>query len=343
MPGSGTVIALDIGHSAVKLIAAAGGRRERILFPSVVTPAFGISEESAARAASLETVNVRGRDYFFGRTAVVQGGAEVETGMSENWIHETAHLALALGAMKKLAAKVPPFELEGATVVFGLPAKFYAKQRSILKDMMQPHLPHADIRVLPQPLGPYFAIQFDDAGNQNRRRNTDQEAWAIVEVGHFTTDFALTKAGDWVERCSGSCVGASSATQQLQRMISERTGRTVSLLDATRAMETGEILIRGEAINLVAEIEESKRIFSDEVIPFAQRLWDRDAWSLNGVIVAGGGARLVRDAINATFGSAIDSEDSRFAVAEGFVRAGLHAQRTRQLAAQRQAAAATEA
>ena len=96
------VISLDVGHSAVKVKAMADGRREQIIFPSVVTPAFDISEEGAAKAAALETVQVRDRSFFFGRTAVVQGGAEVETGMSEEWIHDHAHHALGCRTAHRL-------------------------------------------------------------------------------------------------------------------------------------------------------------------------------------------------------------------------------------------------
>ena len=69
------VIALDIGHSAYKVIASANGRRERLLFPSVVTAAVEIAEDSAAADALRETVGVGGRKFFFGETAAVQGVA----------------------------------------------------------------------------------------------------------------------------------------------------------------------------------------------------------------------------------------------------------------------------
>lgn len=332
------VIALDIGHSAVKVRAFCDGRREQMIFPSVVSHALHISEEGAARSAALETVRVRDRDYFFGRTAIMQGGAEVETGMSEDWIQEYAHQALILGALKKLALKQPPINPQGAIVALGLPAKFYSKQKDHLIQICRELIPGASVQVMPQPLGPYFTLQYDAEGVENRRQRPSSESWAIIEVGHFTTDFALIKEGEWIERGSSSCTGASSAVQHLQRLIEATTKVSVTMLDATRSMEQGFIMIRGEKIDLTAQITEASKIFCEEVIPFAQRLWGREALSLNGVIVAGGGANLVRDGIKNAFGTAFDSTESRFAVAEGFLRACLAAARARELAHSRKAA-----
>ena len=329
------VISLDVGHSAVKVKAMADGRREQIIFPSVVTPAFDISEEGAAKAAALETVQVRDRSFFFGRTAVVQGGAEVETGMSEEWIHDHAHHALILGALKKLSMKQPAILADKAIVALGLPAKFYAKQKEALIQICRELIPGASIQVMPQPLGPYFTLQYEADGVENRRHRTNNESWAIIEVGHYTTDFALIKEGEWVERGSSSCVGASSAVQHLQRLIEKHMKFSLSMLDATQAMERGFIMVRGEKKDLTPLITEAKSIFLDEVIPYAQRLWGREAISLNGVIVAGGGANLVRDGIHQAFGTAFDSPDSRFAVAEGFLRACLAAVRAREIAQSR--------
>lgn len=330
-----TVIALDIGHSAVKAMACAADRRERVMFQSVVCPAIEISEEGSARAAALETVEVNSKKWFFGRTAALQGGAEVETGMSENWISEPAHLVLALGALKKLQLKSPPIVADGALVVVGLPAKLFAKQRALLVDLLQPVMPKAMIKVLPQPLGPYLALQFNEMGLETTRRQLADEAWAIIEVGHFTTDFALLRGGEWIERSSGSCAGASSAIAHLQRSIENRTGHSITLLEASRAIETGSITLYGKRSDLTAEIELAKQLFSDEVLPFAQRLWDREARTLSGVIVAGGGANLVHERVRTTFGSAIEAVEKRFGVAEGFLRAGLAASRARQLSASR--------
>jgi len=79
-------VGFDIGHSSVKISCFVNGAKHDIIFPSVATPAFTISDENEERRASDETVVVNGKSYFFGKTALIQGGLSCSTGLSENWI-----------------------------------------------------------------------------------------------------------------------------------------------------------------------------------------------------------------------------------------------------------------
>ena len=44
-----TVIALDVGHSAVKVVADSGGHRQHLMFRSVAIPAFHIRGQRPRR------------------------------------------------------------------------------------------------------------------------------------------------------------------------------------------------------------------------------------------------------------------------------------------------------
>lgn len=91
---------LDVGYSAVKWFSYSEGRRESVFFPSVITSAISISEENAARAAERETIHIGSRPLLFGETAVNQGDADAESGISEGWITSYTHTVLILGALK---------------------------------------------------------------------------------------------------------------------------------------------------------------------------------------------------------------------------------------------------
>src|SRR5665647_2718693 len=93
-----------MGHSTVKISCFFDGVKHDIIFPSVATPAFTISDESEERRAAEETVIVNGRPYFFGRTALVQGGLSGSTGLSENWVGTPEYEALMRGGFKKIRA-----------------------------------------------------------------------------------------------------------------------------------------------------------------------------------------------------------------------------------------------
>jgi plasmid segregation protein ParM len=318
------VIALDIGHSAVKLIASHNGQREELLFRSVVTPAIQISEDGARRIADRETVEVNGRNYFFGDTAIHQGAAEVESGLSEGWVTSPVHLALFLGALKKLSQLPSAIPTDKAIIAVGLPAKYYSKQRAQLRSILQPHAPNSTIAVFPQPLGPFYALQFNHDGTENERRDLSNESWAIIEVGHFTTDFALMKDGVWIERGSGSCGGAHFVSEQLAKKLSATHKENITALEASDAIGKGFIKIFGERFDIKGDLEDPKQAFVSQVLPFAEQLLDKEARSLDGIIVAGGGANLIKEAVLQRWRNVVDSAHARFCVAEGFHRAGLN-------------------
>ena len=97
-------IGFDIGHSTVKISCFADGVKHDIIFPSVATPAFTISDENEQRRAIEETVVINGKPYFFGKTALIQSGLSGSTGLSESWIDTPEYEALMRGGLKKIRA-----------------------------------------------------------------------------------------------------------------------------------------------------------------------------------------------------------------------------------------------
>lgn len=317
-----TVIALDVGHSAVKVVADSGGHRQQLMFRSVAVPAFHISEDSARIAAERDTVTVAGQPYFFGDTAVIQGRADVESGLSEDWITTPQYAALFLGALKRLVQLPIPVSAHKAIIVVGLPAKYFSQQRSLLKTTLLQHIPGANIVVRPQPMGPYCCVQFNSDGSEDRTRSLPDESWAVVEVGHFTSDFALFKGGIWTEHASGSCKGAYVAAQELSRILQATNQVSVSPLEATAAIEAGWVRHYGKKVDIKPYLPAAGMPIAAEILDHATRLMERDARTLDGIILAGGGAPLVYEQLRAKWPHTVLSADSRMSVAEGFCRLG---------------------
>lgn len=338
-----TVIALDVGHSAVKVVADSGGHRQQLIFRSVALPAFHIAEDSARAAAERDTVVVAGQPYFFGDTAVVQGRADVESGLSENWISTPQYAALFLGALRRLANLPHPVTADKAILVVGLPAKYFTQQRNLLKTILQQLAPGADIIVRPQPMGPYCATQFNPDGSEDRKRNLAEEAWAVVEIGHFTSDFALFKGGVWTEHGSGSCKGGYVAAEELSRILQSKDQINVSPLEATGAIESGYIRHFGKKIDIRPYLPAAGIPIAAEILDNATRLIERDARMLDGIILAGGGAALVYDQLRAKWPHTVLAENSRMTVAEGFCRLGCALRTDRRHRAARAAATTTQA
>jgi plasmid segregation protein ParM len=317
------VIGLDVGHSTVKMsVIDHTQQHHSIIFPSVVCPAIDISESNTRRAAERETVELDGRRFFFGHTAVTQGVADSETGLSEAWITTAPYSALILGAVKKLAELPTAIDLNHAIFVVGLPAKFYSAQRPLLQEVMRRLIPGTITKVLPQPLGPFMNLQFEADGTEAAGHSIKHESWATIEIGHFTTDLGLVRNALWVERNSGSCRGGYVLTERLAAAIKADTGHVFTALEATAAVTDGYYLEYGRKMPIAPYLAEAAQPLVDEILDTTARLLDRDVRGLNGVIVAGGAAKLLFPTLSAKYPHAVLAPTPRFAVAEGFARFG---------------------
>lgn len=313
-------IGYDIGHSTVKISLVSGGLKHNIIFPSVATPAFSISDENEERRAAEETVMVNGRPYFFGKTALVQGGLSGATGLSENWIGTPEYEALMRGGLKKIrAAGIDP---DDCVIVMGLPTSLHARQKNALKNLAS-ECTKGRIMVMPQSLAPYHGIMLDENGNPSTKHSMEFEAWAVVEVGYFTTDIMLMQSGGtWVEKAAGSSRGVALAADALMRAMGEQNV-TVDLIEAELALQTKIIKDFGRNLDVTKEADLAISSIVADVLDTSKKLIEPHVRKLDGVIIAGGGAPLVFDEIRSKWPNAVMAENHRFSVAEGMRRFGL--------------------
>ena len=328
------IVGMDIGHSAVKVaVANAAAAPVYGIFPSVVCPAFDISDDAERSRASLEAVDVDGRSYFIGETAALQGRRLASTGLNEHWISSPEYAALLLGAWRA-ATRLAGAPLADPMLVMGLPTHLFARQCEALRQIAARHLPvkTINLKIMPQSIAPYQLAMLTPAGTPLPGKQMAQESWGVVEVGYFTSDFCLVQNGRWVEKASGACPGVRLAAEYLARQIGRRD-LTVSLLEAEGALASGEIRHFGKPLDVRAERELAVRMVIDEVVDTATRLMGSYARSLDGVIVAGGGGELVFAELQKRWPHCRLAEKPRFAVAEGMRRFGAAFAGVRRLAA----------
>ena len=332
--GKNYAIGLDIGHSAVKLAYLGQGetqKPETIIFPSVVIPAIAISDDAEARRAAADTVTVGGRSYFVGETASIQGGRTIENVVAEDWITSNEHIALLAASLKKLDERgvLKPASM----IVMGLPTSLYSRQRETLRKIVCDLIGTGkEIKIVPQPLGAYQYNMLDENGYQATDRSFVNESWGVVEVGYFSTDFmAMRGTGEqsrWVQGAAGICSGIRVAAERLVRLISEEVefggerGVTVGLREAEAALQTGFIKYFGK-VDVRAQVAKAGDVIAQEVIRAATRYMENEAATLDGIVLAGGGAPLVRDLLLKKWPHIIMTPNPRFAVAEGFRRFGV--------------------
>ncbi len=305
-------VGLDIGHSAVKVSV----KGKTFQFPTAVRPAATINDEAEAARAAHETIEVANKKYFIGETAIIQGAQLI--GLSENWIETPEHTALMKAGMKKAIEAGAPRD---AIVVMGLPAHLFGRQKTRLKELAEQHL-GTEVLVMSQPFGPFNHLMLDERGVVNNTESLVGQSWAVIEIGFFTTDFALIQRNRWTEEASGSCAGVRIAAQLLQRALAEERGISADLVECDEAIRTRCIRDFGRTLDVGSEVDRAVSVLAGEVSDTAARLLESHARRLDGIVVAGGGAPLLRDHLAARWGNVVLAENSRYSVAEGMRRFG---------------------
>jgi plasmid segregation protein ParM len=350
-------VSMDVGHSCVKLLLALPhypAVRLAVKIPTVVYDATSviISNDETRRRADLETVSLRDRRYFIGNTAIRQGRATAFTGQDRDWTATDAHDVLVIGAWQKGLQELatwqaankhlvkPPTKI---ALVLGLPAAFFTHQKEALQkrvhDLITPLLTAGQvltIRIRIQSESPLIQFIFDSNGKMDNKHRMSEEHWGVIEIGHYTTDFAICDHGDMVEYGNDSTMGVKKVYEDVGKAF-QTMGLSADIETVEAAITTKSIMVFGKKQDVSEIVDKAVASFSQSVVTESLRLLGDSAQRLNGVLVAGGGAGMVYDEILKSFPNAIKHDDPRFAVAEGYVRvalAALHAGKEASSAAQ---------
>ena len=333
MPQGMASIGIDIGHSAVKIAASmlhAPTQRFTDVIPTVVMPAGTITDEEMARRAERDTVTVGAETKWIGHTAIEQGRHAGFSGESRDWINTTDHDALTIGAYRRAVV-----DLDCAPRVIhlalGLPTAYFTTQKNNLKErvgaLLLPYVgPGQRLEILVQPQSdvPLKNKQFLPDGQINPKYETDKQSWAVIDIGHLTTDFSAWTGVVPVEDCRDSSSGASGVYSALRTaFVARGFSRHIGSID--EALRTGRVRSRSEWIDVSDIVHAAVQPLRDAIVSRAQALIGPYEQDLNGVIVTGGIAPLVFSAIKAVFPHAELQENPSMAVAEGLCRFGLFA------------------
>lgn len=311
-----TAVGMDIGHSAVKLAWNELSAPKHLLFPSAVVPHFHISEDNTRRMAMTDEVDVDGQRFFIGDTAAIQSANSV-TGLNMDWIKTREHSALLAGAFNKLTQG--GVSTEGRVICLGLPVVSMSRQQPLLQAEASRLLPGSVIKIFPQPLAAYQSLMLDLNGSPAPGRSMTQESWAVIDVGHFTTDIILMDKGKWIEDASGSCSGISKACAVFQKLIAAERFE-VDLLEAEECLRTGTLMEYGKPIDVRPQVETALESVISEIRDEAQKRLSDRARKLNGILITGGGAEAIYPALHKIWPNTQKSLHPRMAVADGMRR-----------------------
>ncbi|MBI5920489.1 MAG: ParM/StbA family protein [Betaproteobacteria bacterium] len=314
------VISVDVGHSAVKFSSELGNDVLKLVIPTFVCPAFRLSDENAQIKAERDTLIYQDKPYFVGETALIQGQMKNPVGRFDNWINSHEYAVLMLAALGQLARR--GVNTTNCVLVLGLPSSIFARQKEQLKVLANTLVQTKHTIVMPQSVGPYQLLMLDESGFPVPKRNAASEIWGVVDVGYFTTDFLLVREGQIIEDTLGSCAGMFKAAEHLVRTQSTR-GFSVDIQEAESMLISRSLKNFGERIDVGADVDQALSKIVAEVLDTMDRLLSAYARKLDGLVLAGGGAKLLCPFLQKEYPMTILPENPRFAVVEGMRRFGL--------------------
>lgn len=317
------VIGLDVGYGYVK---ATAGRRLTTCFPSVVGPAVDIKyhNDLIGNGRGMEVWGEGGR-WFVGDMARLQSPSPTSPRARKRDMNIIR--LLTLGAMFNLG-------IEGTVkLVTGLPVEWFTDKRQLEIGLRGPHsfmvngesrhVNIGDVVIVPQPFGSFFRSVLSEDGAL-----TDPNGWArgrvgILDVGMYTSDYALSDALRYVEPRSGSIDKAMARVYELIREgLAHYHGREATLEDVERAVKEGSIPHQGGLIDIRDLAVQAREAIGRSVIGKAQTLWGVGD-DLAVVLVTGGGAPFFFEMAQAVYPHAQLMHEPQMANAAGFHRYGL--------------------
>ena len=163
-----TVIGLDVGHSAVKMVVR-GTNPFRTCFPSLVCSAIEIPGDTRAEQTAQDTVTVGEASFFVGETAYFQRdrhNSGSEMGLHAEWVSTAQYEALVRGALKK--AELAGNDLSQVIIINGLPQANLANTKNNLDALIKRVAPQAIFKTLSQPMGAFYTEMLDQLRGKPR-------------------------------------------------------------------------------------------------------------------------------------------------------------------------------
>ena len=156
-------IGVDVGYGYTKIVTDSAEGLSKISFPSVV----GNYEDrivviEGLRPSNLELVEIDKETLLVGQSAL-KHSTRTFNAREKNLIGSTAYRAL----MKNATQHANPSSIN-IVMTNGLPVSYYktdrAKLTNLIRDIVKEEAITAKIKVIPQPLGSFFALLFDNNG-----------------------------------------------------------------------------------------------------------------------------------------------------------------------------------
>jgi len=198
-------------------------------------------------------------------------------------------------------------------IVTGLPIAFYGDRENLRNVMIGEHRPQRkdrdwaqvfrikDVRVIPQPFGCLLSEALNNSGTVANADLLNGEV-GIIDVGGKTTNILSVSGASEVRPETASVTkGAWDVVRAVRDWLDDNTKlqpRDHQIVDHIKGVKL--LKERGKEIDLTSIIETELEPMAKEVISNATQLWNGGD-ALDAILVSGGGAYLIGDAIKKRF------------------------------------------
>lgn len=330
MLGDGQIvknIGIDLGYGFVK---TTDGDTE-YAFPSVVGPAHErVQSEFSLFAKGLDnlSVTIDDRTYFVGDLAIRQSEGAARS-LDVHRLDDPSSRVLILSAL----ALFTRWDEESFNLVTGLPSAFCASAAESWRekfqgsfnvkfsqgdDVQEKRIHIEKMKVVPQPFGTIYDLTLDKTGHL-ANSDLSRQTVGVVDIGFKTTDFAVARGMEYIDRLSGSITtGLSTAYGTIadRQQDEYRIHRENHEMD--EIVQRGQVRMAGQTHDIGHIRREAFELVAQRVLTQLESLWNyRD---LDVILVTGGGGAALSELIVNRFGNARLVEGAQMANVGGYAK-----------------------
>ena len=311
-------IGVDIGYNKTKVVTALSYR----IFASAVGTCFEhqFSMSRNGNGIAFETP----REVAIGEQAI-QFSQFAHRREDRDWIKSEEYYMLWLAALSE-ATHEPTAQIRAVT---GLPVSFFGDKDILMNGLrgvhsfcragQSPQVLHiSELVVLPQPFGTLLDSVLNEYGKVGNPRLAQAHV-GIIDVGGKTTNFLHAyKLSDVPAETTSIDAGGWDVVRRVADYLAQYN---LNLRDHEIAelLITRYVAVRGERIELGDVIDEAAQQLAESVISAASQRWN-GANRMDSIIVTGGGASLIGEAICKYYPHAVIADEPELANARGFFK-----------------------
>jgi hypothetical protein len=297
-----TKIAFDAGFGQTKLFT--GSRT--IITPSAVAKP---GEMMAGMSTTADIYTYNGKCLVVGETAL-RPGLYQDYELSVDWL--LAHVPFfLLHALDKAQVDIANID----TIITGLPIAAFSRRDEVVAILNNMGIPN--VITVPQGVGALQAYVHEYAS----RCHPDDEG-LVIDIGANTV-ITIAHNGYQADAMGSNQMnemGIMAVAKTLQGVFKAMTGSEYSVIEAAKAIRTHEIKSKGQRIDVSAQVEAALNNHVETLINSIAIRYKQSIDRLDHVILAGGGAYLIRKHLPQDW-PVVVLEQPEFANVRGYFRA----------------------